>query len=552
MTDTSSRQLGLLDMPLSVLEKITTSSHLDIEDRRHIALCCKTLLSIVRSVWRVVQWKCSQDNAPPPGLEFFTRLHTVVWALDSEDVVNTVNESEWDTGESMNSVMPPNTRGLARIDLERWGKLNQYLAKCMARRSSKAGSQVPTQLRLLVSSRIPIFLYKLASALPDGQIAFDEIHCGCVYIEAVDFRCPSHADIPNAVEQKMVKLGTIWQPDQLMDGMIPGTSYWPKLSALRFLFRPIQGADPVIKLDRLFSMLTPESHASLRELYIGELSIQGLHFFVDFSSLQLTNLTKLVLNGGIQLSRNSFKSLCHLVNLHTLDFGMSYHETQPLLDLETLGADHMPNLRCLRLEGWCIYPDAIDISSFLTQLTELELSNMTGIPEPLARTMAPMPNLKGVSLSILPWQSQWRFQGRDSRFPRWFLPRIQYLFPNAEVVHIGTLGGWPRWIESMKGLTHAASTLDEFIIQQGVLGEGNARAVQNRLMYLQVDAVFAIENEVINQKCESNRMPSFERTGLLNGEWDRSLEFKYSIKTEIVTIEFHYSRRSPSKSEVDG
>lgn len=556
----TSRQLGLLDMPISVLEKIITSQYLDIKDRRNIALCCTALLSVVRSQWRIVQWTFESmyfDNYPPPGLEFFTRLNTVVWASNDDDVANTVSESEWDSGEGLGSVRPPVIGGSARDDLDTWRTLNQLLMKCIARRSSGAqGEKRPLGLKLLVSSRITLVLPKLLAALPNGQLAFDEIYSGCAHIDAIEYKCPCHASNPNVLEERMVRTGTIWDTTHLRGGKVSGTSYWPNLSTLRFLFKLTPGSESLVLLDRLFLMLSPNCHPSLHELYIGELSSQGIHFLGDFRSLQLTRLTKLVLNGGIELTSDTFKSLSHLVNLHTLDMGLSYHDTHLLLNINSLGADCMPSLRCLRLDGWCISPTPIDISSSLTQLTELELKNVSGVPVPLVKTMAPMPNLKGITLSMLPWHPQWRFPGRDSRFARWVLPRIKYLFPEAEVVHVGTLGGWPRWIESMKGLSHAASIVDEYVIQQGALGGdgGKSFATSNeneegeelsssKLIYLQVDAVFIIENEMMLEKCETNRMPPFERTGLLDGTWDRSLEFKYSTKTEVVTIEFHYSKR---------
>jgi hypothetical protein len=559
MTGTA-RQPGLLDMPISVLEKIVTSKYLDIKDRRNIALCCSALLSVVRSQWRIVQWTFDSiyfDNQPPPGLEFYTRLNTVVWASNDNDAANTVSESEWDGGEGLGSVRPPVLGGSARGDLDTWHTLNKLLMKCIARRSSGAQGEKRRTLKLLVSSRITLVLPKLLSALPNGQLAFDEIYSGCAHIDAIEYKCPCHASNPNVLEERMVRTGMIWDTTHLRGGKVSGTSYWPNLSTLRFLFRVIPGSDSVVLLDRLFLMLSPDCHPSLRELYIGELSAQGIHFFGDFRSLQLTHLTKLVLNGGIELTSDTFKSLSHLVNLHTLDMGLSYHDTHLLLNINSLGADCLPSLRCLRLDGWCISPTPIDISSSLTQLTELELKNVSGVPVPLAKTMAPMPNLKGITVSMLPWHPQWRFPGRDSRFARWVLPRIKYLFPEAEVVHVGTLGGWPRWIESMKGLSHAASIVDEYVIQQGALAGNGARSFassnekeeeeeeisSSKLMYLQVDAVFIIENEIMLEKCETNRMPPFERTGLLNGTWDRSLEFKFSTKTEVVTIEFHYSKR---------
>lgn len=228
----------------------------------------------------------------------------------------------------------------------------------------------------------------------------------------------------------------------------------------------------------------------LRELHIGRPFSFGQQMQINCSRIQLPQLTRLVLNEMVYFEE--FNQLTHLSSLRSLAIAMpaAGFEAQPQ-DLSSLSK--LRDLRSLKIEYWEV-DEPQDVAA-LQQLTELELEGMEGRVH-LCKPTRPMPKLAGVALTRLPRHQDMRYR-EDSKFARWGLRHATEVFPNVEVLHLGTLGSAPASVSNDADLIRAAEYVDNHV--QSLLATAGAHGLQ----YLQLDTVLNIMDDSLDKRCET-------------------------------------------------
>lgn len=280
-----------------------------------------------------------------------------------------------------------------------------------------------------------------------------------------------------------------------------------------------------------------EALINLRELHIGRPSDYSDGMFSVFpNSFKLPGLTRLVLNDLVWL--NNFKDVTHLGALRALSVVWEPPQYGPgaqAQDLSSLTA--LSALRSISLKSWHV-DEPQDVSQ-LTQLTELALLNCSGRVLHL-RPAVPMPNIIGATLTHAPTCQDMRYE-KDSKFARWVLRHAADRFPNAEVMHLGTLGTSPAEVKSKENLREAAAVVDGRV--EPLL------AAAPRLRYLQFDLVLDIVDDALDKRCTTGSVSLESRVHVeVDGEgggklvkvWERSVEFYNHDPNNILVAEFHY------------
>ena len=119
----------ILDLEDISLQHIV--SLLPPDDRKNLALACKSLCAIVRSQWKTLLVDLSatdEDDGPvPPGIAQFCSLRTVIWADNVANPKDALDEIEWDTNPDLE---PPESREITPIKprtIDRLRRVNQYI-----------------------------------------------------------------------------------------------------------------------------------------------------------------------------------------------------------------------------------------------------------------------------------------------------------------------------------------------------------------------------------------------------------------------------------------
>jgi len=288
---------------------------------------------------------------------------------------------------------------------------------------------------------------------------------------------------------------------------------------------------------------------SLEELYLCKPSwdIEGSGIHLHMNLLNPPALTKLDLNEMIVFE--SFEEFTHMTALQSLSVNLDLYDYDPG-DVTTLTA--LKSLRSLTVTSWDVQ-ECQDIS-VLTQLTELNLVDIRGDPLK-AKPSCDMGGVLEVTFTQLPSGENMSYK-RDSKFAIWALEHAVFIFPRAEVLHLGTLGAAPLNFDSVGQLRAAASSVDRKVTP--LLSHSQC------LMYFQLDCVFNITNENLDMRCDTGSLTlesslEVERGGLdasgprgvdtgakkwCRQHWDRSVEFVSCRFSEILVAEFHYSLRA--------
>ena len=242
--------------------------------------------------------------------------------------------------------------------------------------------------------------------------------------------------------------------------------------------------------ERVLPHLNSNVLPALQELHIGRPFSSGQQMQIDFSRIQLPQLTRLVLNEMIYFE--DFDQLTVMSSLRSISISMpaAGFEAQPQ-DLASFSK--LRDLRSLKIEYWEV--EAPQDVSALQQLTELELEGMEGRVH-LTKPSRPMPNLAGVALTRLPRHQDMRYR-EDSKFARWGLRHASEVFPNVEVLHLGTLGSAPASVNNDSDLLKAAEYVDGHV--RNLLSTSGSHGLQ----YLQLDTVLNIMDDSLDKRCET-------------------------------------------------
>jgi uncharacterized protein YuzB (UPF0349 family) len=127
--DASSKR-NLLDLEAVSLQKIV--AYLDPEDRKSVALTCKTLATIVRSQWNTLIINILDDDVRvPSGLAQFRSLETVVWTDGTEPTEAELSQTDWETNPSLEV---PDKRGVPELSnkqVERLKRINDLISQAL-------------------------------------------------------------------------------------------------------------------------------------------------------------------------------------------------------------------------------------------------------------------------------------------------------------------------------------------------------------------------------------------------------------------------------------
>lgn len=128
--DASSVKRNFLDLEAVSLQQIIAA--LDSEDRKNVALTCKTLANIVRSQWKTLIINIFDDDVRVPlGLAQFRSLETVVWTDGTEPTEAVLTQTDWETNPSLEVPDKRNVPEVKNRHVQRLKRINDLISKAL-------------------------------------------------------------------------------------------------------------------------------------------------------------------------------------------------------------------------------------------------------------------------------------------------------------------------------------------------------------------------------------------------------------------------------------
>jgi len=121
---------NLLDLEAVSLQQIVAI--LDLEERKNVALACKTLANIVRSQWKTLIINILDDDVKVPlGLAQFRSLETVVWTDGTEPTEAALTQTDFETNPSLEVPDKRSVPELSNKHVERLKRINDLISKAL-------------------------------------------------------------------------------------------------------------------------------------------------------------------------------------------------------------------------------------------------------------------------------------------------------------------------------------------------------------------------------------------------------------------------------------